>query len=112
MIFYRPISVIKLKDLVAKQPVIAGMNFIDSLELYKGDVISESECKDKDNGPNTHAVVIVGYSDKTSTKCKKGYWIVKNSHGTNWGESGYMLLCFPADGDLSTYQKGTCNIQS
>jgi C1A family cysteine protease len=35
-----------------------------------------------------HAVVIIGYDDAG------GYWIVKNSWGTGWGESGYFRIAY------------------
>ena len=33
-----------------------------------------------------HAVICVGYNDA------KGVWIMKNSWGTRWGDSGYFYL--------------------
>ena len=35
-----------------------------------------------------HAVTVVGYDDT------EGYWIVKNSWGTNWGESGWFRIAY------------------
>jgi len=42
-----------------------------------------------------HAVTIVGYSDSG------GYWIVKNSWGTGWGENGWFRIAY-----------GECSIDS
>ncbi len=35
-----------------------------------------------------HAITIVGYDDN------QGYWIVKNSWGTGWGESGWFRIAY------------------
>ena len=46
-----------------------------------------------------HGVVVVGYG--------KDYWIVRNSWGVSWGESGYVRVSRKA-GDTG---KGVCGIQ-
>lgn len=40
-----------------------------------------------------HAVVVVGYNVEKAP----GYWIVKNSWGTSWGENGYIRIAFGSD---------------
>jgi putative hemolysin len=39
-----------------------------------------------DDGSTNHAVILVGYSDAG------GYWWVRNSWGTGWGDGGYFKL--------------------
>lgn len=44
------------------------------------------------NGAN-HAVIIVGWKDDSSIE-NGGYWVVKNSWGTNWGYNGFFNIEF------------------
>lgn len=73
-----------LMEAVSKQPV--GCTICANLptfQLYRGGVLSK-ECGETID----HAVLIVGYgSDKG-----QNYWLIKNSWGTSWGESGYVRL--------------------
>ena len=43
-----------------------------------------------------HAVTIAGYNDP------EGYWIVKNSWGTNWGENGWFNIAY-GESDIDSY---------
>jgi cathepsin X len=54
----------------------------DSFEDYKGGVIQDYTAYDG----ITHVVVVVGYGE---TADGMGFWVVKNSFGTNWGENGF-----------------------
>jgi C1A family cysteine protease len=47
---------------------------------YRGGIINDPSC-----GTNLdHAVLLIGYGD--------GYWILKNSWGTGWGEQGFFNI--------------------
>ena len=65
-------------------------------QYYTGGIVTtESGC-----GTNLdHGVLIAGYSNSGVNP----YWLVKNSWGASWGESGYIRLEI-AGGD------GTCGI--
>ena len=68
-------------------------------QLYSAGILSASTCGTAVN----HAVLLVGYgSDSTG----KPYWIVKNSWGTSWGESGYIRILR----DTTTGGAGICGI--
>lgn len=49
-----------------------------------------------------HGVLTVGYDTTSSTP----YWIVKNSWGTTWGESGYIRIAMTSANNGS----GVCMI--
>ncbi|CAL9691556.1 unnamed protein product [Knipowitschia caucasica] len=79
-------------------PVAVAVNAgLLSFHLYKGGIYSDPKCN-----PNSinHAVLIVGYG----TDKGQDYWLVKNSWGSSWGESGYIRIARNA--------KNTCGIAS
>merc|ERR1712080_41728 len=49
---------------------------------YQGGIFDDPSCPTSIN----HAVAAVGYDTN------QNYWIVRNSWGTSWGESGYMRM--------------------
>jgi cathepsin F len=61
---------------------------------YQGGVLQASQCGDNVD----HAIQLTGYSTSQG-----GYWIVRNSWGASWGESGFIWL---------QYGQNTCDITS
>ena len=53
-------------------------------QLYSSGIYDDSSCSTSLN----HAVGLVGYG----TASGKDYWIVRNSWGSSWGESGYVRM--------------------
>ena len=47
--------------------------------------------------PTNHAVVLVGWCDTTVTDNSGGYWILRNSWGTSWGQNGYVYITYGSD---------------
>jgi KDEL-tailed cysteine endopeptidase len=90
----------QLQAAVAQQPVSVAIE-ADKLvfQSYTGGVITGTSC-----GTNLdHGVLVIGYG----TDPKYGdYWLLKNSWGTSWGESGYFRL-----GRSSTAGAGVCGLQ-
>jgi len=61
---------------------------------YNGGVLAGSQCGDNVD----HAIQLTGYNTGQG-----GYWIVRNSWGADWGESGFIYL---------QYGQNTCDITS
>jgi cathepsin F len=80
--------------LVETGPLSVLLN-AEKLQFYKSGVYAPSRCPPEDLD---HAVLVVGYgvepSNATATAASSGtpYWIVKNSWGSSWGESGYFRI--------------------
>jgi len=65
-------------------PVSAAVCVNSAFQSYSSGVFLGPECTDLN-----HAIVLVGWDDNQGTN---GVWILKNSWGTGWGESGYMRI--------------------
>jgi len=112
---YFPIlSADNMKLLVTQQPVATYMNVPACVVSYVSGVLRNEDCKCSDSTYFTleqpeQAVVIVGYSVNDDTPGCSGYWLVKNSWGSTWGENGYIRLCIPST--PGSFTMGTCNVQ-
>jgi hypothetical protein len=70
-----------MKEALKIGPVAAAVDSSDSGWIsYQGGIISSENCSANIN----EGVLIVGFKDD--------YFIVKNFHGTSWGEDGYARL--------------------
>jgi len=61
---------------------------------YQGGILTASQCGDNVD----HAIQLTGYSSSQG-----GYWIVRNSWGSDWGVNGFIWL---------QYGQNTCDITS
>ena len=72
----------QIKTALQDGPVVGSMKVYTDFFYYKSGVY-EHVYGDERGG---HAVVIAGYNDTG------GYWIIRNSWGASWGDSGYAKI--------------------
>ncbi|CAF3825991.1 unnamed protein product [Rotaria sp. Silwood1] len=81
--------------LIKNGPIFIGLDADSELFMfYQSGILKIDSCP---NGryDMDHAMVVVGYA--YDEELKLPYWIIKNSWGTGWGESGYLRLVKDAD---------------
>jgi len=67
-------------------------------QYYYGGVMSSRSCGGNGYSDLDHCVQLVGFENIGSSA---GYWLVRNSWDSDWGESGYIYL---------TYGSNTCGV--
>ena len=78
-------------------PLVTYMEVYDDFNYYKGGIYSYTG----GGYQGGHAVTIVGYDDSGQ------YFIVKNSWGTGWGESGYFKIAYSEMNSVVEFGKYT-----
>ncbi|KAK2445630.1 cysteine proteinase COT44 [Trifolium repens] len=79
-----PNDELALEKAIANQPISVAVDASDlHFEFYESGILDEP-CGRRLN----HAVTVVGYGTENGVD----YWIVRNSCGERWGESGYIRL--------------------
>jgi C1A family cysteine protease len=82
-----PGSEADLEKAVNQQPIAVAIEADQpAFQMYSGGVLPVKKC----GKALDHGVLLVGYGH--DAKLKMDYWIVKNSWGALWGESGYIRL--------------------
>ena len=83
----------KLKSMVAQGPTGVAMRVDSNFKNFKGGSIYNNDvtiCNCELSSCECHAVVVTGYGTDNSSGVD--YWIVANSWGTGWGDSGYAKI--------------------
>ncbi|EEF49466.1 cysteine protease RD19A [Ricinus communis] len=78
-------------NLVKNGPLAVAINAV-FMQTYIGGVSCPYICSKRLD----HGVLLVGYGSAGYAPIRmkeKPYWIIKNSWGENWGESGYYKIC-------------------
>lgn len=87
---------------IAMQPISIALDAgTTPFQFYKSGVLDDDKCGKR--GAIDHGVLAVGYG--TDLETQTPYWLVKNSWGDSWGESGYLKIA-----RNSTNEFGMCSI--
>jgi C1A family cysteine protease len=86
-----PNSVADMKTALAQQPVSIAIEADQyQFSAYKSGIFDNTSC----GTSLDHAVLLVGYGSQDGQE----YYLMKNSWGTSWGESGYMKMAIIGNG--------------
>ena len=88
-------------EIYARGPVASSMTVWSDLTSYKSGIYKQSS----GSRQGGHAILLVGWGLDSATSTN--YWIVQNSWGADWGESGYFRIDITdansAIGDIGYY---------
>ena len=85
--------------IVTYGPITAGVCADGGWNSYTGGVYNPAS--NACGGSTNHQIILVGWDDATSS------WILRNSWGPSWGESGYMRISWDTTGTTSRVGEGT-----
>lgn len=78
----------KLKKAVAKGPILISID-ASSWQFYRSGILPEEDCEFMNIN---HTVLLVGYGTEIIEDISYNYWILHNSWGNDWGETGRIRI--------------------
>lgn len=72
------------QEIYQRGPIACGIAVPEALENYTGGIFVD----DTNDTSISHDISVVGFGVEDGTK----YWVIRNSWGTHWGESGFFRL--------------------
>ena len=90
-------SIEAIKSAIMSYGVVdAAVNVTSAFEAYASGVFADAntECNTSPcyYAETNHCIALVGWQDTSPDG--DGYWILRNSWGTSWGENGYMRIAY------------------
>lgn len=73
-----------MQEIYQRGPIACGVAVPESLETYTGGIYEDTTGDQE----IVHDISVVGYGEENGKK----YWLVRNSWGTHWGESGFFRV--------------------
>ena len=73
-----------MQEIFQRGPIACGISVPDALESYTGGIFNDTT----GDSNIVHDISVVGYGVENGTK----YWVVRNSWGSSWGESGFFRV--------------------
>jgi len=87
-----------MKAAIAKQPISVAIEADQApFQMYQSGIFDDASC----GTYLDHAVNLVGYGSENG----QDYYLLRNSWGTGWGDSGYMKMAITGD------DSGVCGVQ-
>ena len=87
------------EDILRYGPIISNIGLFNDLGMYTGGIYTGSESSGVVAG---HWLVVLGWHDDEDAP-NGGYWICKNSWGTQWGENGFCRIGYGDECGLDDY---------
>jgi C1A family cysteine protease len=78
----------QLKRAVAKRPILILID-ASSWQFYRSGILAEEDCEYINRN---HTVLLVGYGTEIIEDISYDYWIIYNSWGSDWGETGRIRI--------------------
>jgi C1A family cysteine protease len=87
-----PDQITEIKNAIYDYGPVSMAYYHNNSYLYTGNIYYYPDCTETTN----HEVCIVGWDDSIEWPggAGNGAWIVKNSWGASWGNSGYFYMCY------------------
>ena len=93
---YRVTTERQLKQLVLMKPIAIAINWWSTMGAYVYNSSTDKCYYNSNARDGIHAVLLVGYDDNFTCDAGEGTgaWIIQNSWGTGWGESGLAHIAY------------------